>query len=151
MQVALTDWFPWWTCEVLRLPQWPFDIARKFSANHMQWSHLAMKRCTVQREVRFKYALCGVVVINVVGLNPPRHTKVECLCHECLDKIICLMITYWILSILWKLALHFKLSAQTVFVNCAHLHTGADGVGVTSLIYLPGSERMTVNQSRVTQ
>jgi len=46
---------------------------------------------------------------------------------------------------------HFKLSAQTVFVNHAHLHTGAGGVGVTSLIYLHGSEKMTVNQSRVTQ
>lgn len=42
----------------------------------MQWSHLAMKRSTVQCEVRFKYVLCGVVVINVVGLNPPRHTIV---------------------------------------------------------------------------
>lgn len=38
-----------------------------------------------------------------------------------------------------------QLSAQTVFVN----PTGADGVGVTSLIYLLGSDGMTVNQSRV--
>lgn len=59
----------------------------------MQWSHLAMKRCTVQREVRFKYVLCGVVVIKVVGLNPHRHTivllsKVD---KFGLFKVVCLL------------------------------------------------------------